>query len=182
VPVLFEVLLRLERRHAARSGRGNGLAVAAVLHVAAGKHAGNNAPLCVVKHVAGGLDVAVLVQIHLPGKHLRIRLVADAEEQAADGQLECSPSSHPSAQPLHVLLFHAQHLFHGGVGAQLDVGMGHGAVQHDLGRAEGLTPVQQRDLAGKAGEKQRLFHGRVAAAHHGNLLAAEEEAVAGGAA
>jgi hypothetical protein len=41
--------------------------------------------------------------------------------------------------------------------------------------------MEQRDLGGKAGEEERLFHGRVAAAHHGNLLAAEEEAVAGGA-
>jgi uncharacterized protein len=36
-PVLFEILLHLKRGHAAGAGRGNRLAVAPVLHVAAGK-------------------------------------------------------------------------------------------------------------------------------------------------
>ena len=41
--------------------------------------------------------------------------------------------------------------------------------------------MQQRDLGGEAGEEERLFHRRVAAAHHCDFLAAEEEAVAGSA-
>ena len=41
--------------------------------------------------------------------------------------------------------------------------------------------MQQRDLGGKAGEEERLFHRRIAAADDGNLAPAEEEAVAGGA-
>ena len=84
-------------------------------------------------------------------------------------------------QAVYVLFFDAEHFVDDGVGAQLDIGMRDGALQHDLGGAEGLAPVQQRDLGGEAGEEQRFFHGRVAAADHGDRLAAEEEAVAGGA-
>ncbi len=82
------------------------------------------------------------------------------------------------AQALHFLFLHAQHLFDHGVGAQLDLGMRHGALQHDLRGAEGVAPVQQRHLGGEPREEHRLFHRRIAAAHHGNLLVAEEESVA----
>jgi len=41
--------------------------------------------------------------------------------------------------------------------------------------------VEQGDLGGEAGEEQGFFHGRIAAADHRNLLAAEEKAIAGGA-
>src|SRR6202044_1467569 len=39
--VFFKVLFHFQGRHAARTGRGDGLAVPAVLHVAAGKNPGN---------------------------------------------------------------------------------------------------------------------------------------------
>ena len=38
--------------------------------------------------------------------------------------------------------------------------------------------MDERDLRGELGEERRLFDGRVAAAHDGDFLAAEEEAVA----
>jgi hypothetical protein len=41
--------------------------------------------------------------------------------------------------------------------------------------------VDQRHLAGEVGQEQRLFDGGIAAADHHDLLAAIEEAVAGGA-
>ena len=41
--------------------------------------------------------------------------------------------------------------------------------------------MNERDLGGEAGEEERLFHGGVAAADHRDLLAREEEPVAGGA-
>ena len=44
--VLFEVLLRFERGHAAGAGGGDGLAIAAVLHVAAGVDAGHDRLHC----------------------------------------------------------------------------------------------------------------------------------------
>ena len=41
--------------------------------------------------------------------------------------------------------------------------------------------MHQRDLAAEAREEVGLFHGRIAAADHHDVLAAIEEAVAGGA-
>ncbi len=55
------------------------------------------------------------------------------------------------------------------------------AVEHDLGRAKFAAAMNERDFGGEAGEEQRLFHGGVAAANDRNLLAREEEPVAGSA-
>ncbi len=41
--------------------------------------------------------------------------------------------------------------------------------------------MNQRHLAAEAGQEVGFFHGRIAAAHHHDFLAAEEKAVAGGA-
>ena len=79
------------------------------------------------------------------------------------------------------LFFDAEDIFDHRVGAQFDVGMGDGTIEHDLGGAEGIAPVEQSDFGREAGEEQRLFHGRVAAADHGDGLATEEEAIAGSA-
>ena len=54
-------------------------------------------------------------------------------------------------------------------------------LHHDLAGAKFFRAVNQCDPAGEAGEEQRLFHRRIAAADHRNLLAAEEKSVAGGA-
>ncbi len=48
--------------------------------------------------------------------------------------------------------------------------------------AEGFAAMEERDLGGEAGEEERFFHGGVAAADDGDVFAAEEKAVAGGAA
>ena len=54
-------------------------------------------------------------------------------------------------------------------------------VLHDLGRAELVAAVHDGDLAGELGEKRGFLHGRVAAAHHDELLVLEEEPVTSGA-
>jgi hypothetical protein len=59
--------------------------------------------------------------------------------------------------------------------------MGDGALHHDAAGAEAVGAVDERDLGGEAGEEERLFHGGVAAADDGDLLAGGEEAVACGA-
>ncbi len=64
---------------------------------------------------------------------------------------------------------------------KLDLGIVVGAVEHDLGGAEIVAAVDQRDFTAEAGEEVGLFHGGIAAAHHHDLLVAVEEAVAGGA-
>ncbi len=50
----FEILLYFERGHAAGAGGGDGLAVAAVLHVAAGKDAGDDGSVARSEDVVGG--------------------------------------------------------------------------------------------------------------------------------
>src|SRR6476646_782041 len=53
------------------------------------------------------------------------------------------------------------------------------AIQHDLGRAEVLAPMNDRHLGGKAAEEQRFFHRGISSANHRNRLAFEKEAVTG---
>ncbi len=62
-----------------------------------------------------------------------------------------------------------------------DLGVSHGALEHDLGGAELLAAVDDGDLGGEAGEEESLFHRGVAAADDCDLFAGGEEAVAGGA-
>ena len=62
-----------------------------------------------------------------------------------------------------------------------DLGVGEGAVLHDLRGPQLVAAVDDRHLAGELGEVGRLLHRRVAAADDDDLLVAEEEAVAGGA-
>jgi hypothetical protein len=64
---------------------------------------------------------------------------------------------------------------------ELDLRVGDGALEHDAGGAEVFGAVDDRDLGGEAGEEDGFFHGGVAAADDGDLLAGGEEAVAGGA-
>src|SRR5690606_16724089 len=64
---------------------------------------------------------------------------------------------------------------------ELDLRVVERAVGHDLRRAELVTTVDQRDLVREAREERGLLHRGVAAAHDGDVLVAEEEAVARGA-
>src|ERR1035441_9549775 len=152
VPVLIEKLLRLQRRHAPRPRCRNRLSVAPVLHISARIHSRNHLPVVRRQHVARCLDVPVSIQVHLPGQHLCIRLVPDAEKQPLDRQVAFDASFHIlDLYALHFLLFHAQHFFNRGVGAQLNIRMCHRAIEHDLRSAEVFAPMQERDLACKAG-------------------------------
>ena len=54
-------------------------------------------------------------------------------------------------------------------------------LQHDERRPELVAPVDQRHALREARQKHRLFHRRVAAAHHDDVAPAEKKAVAGGA-
>jgi hypothetical protein len=180
--VLFEVLFYFEGGHAAGAGGGDGLAVAAVLDVSAGEDAGDDLAVEGGEDVVPGEDVAVFVEIEHALEGGGVGDVADAEEHEADGKdVLFAGGAVFEAQAFDVLLFYAEDLFDGGVGEELDVGVGHGAVEHDLRGAEFFGAVDQRDFCGEAGEEERLFHGGVAAADDGDLFAGGEEAVAGGA-
>ena len=79
----------------------------------------------------------------------------------------------------------SEHLFQGVVQLQFDLAGGDFLMQlvdQDGLGLEFVTAVHQRHLAGNVGQVQRFFHGRVAAAHHTDFLAAVKEAIAGGAA
>ena len=65
-----------------------------------------------------------------------------------------------------------------GVPQELDLRVGERPVLHDLARPQCIATMDQGDLVGEAGEERRLLDGRVAAADDGDVLAAEEEAVA----
>ncbi len=67
----------------------------------------------------------------------------------------------------------------GGVPEELDLRVRKRAVLHDLGGAQLLAPVDERHLVGEAGEEVGFLERGVAAADDGDVVAAEEEAVAG---
>ena len=153
--MFFQKPFRFHGRGAAGAGGGDGLAIAAVLNVAAGEDAGD-----VGEDEVAGLQIAVLVHIELPDEHLRVGLVANAQEHGAGGEV-------PDLAGLEVAQLEAGDLFlagiadvfHHGIGEELDFLVLAGAFQHDLGRAEMLTAMNERDLGSKTGKEQGLFHG-----------------------
>ena len=69
----------------------------------------------------------------------------------------------------------------GVVPEHLDLRVGERPVLHDLAGPQLVAAVDERDLLGELGEEDRLLHRRVATADDGDVMAAEEEPVAGGA-
>src|SRR5436305_9283951 len=82
-PVLLEIFLHFQGRHAPGSGSRNRLPVAAILHVAGGKNAGDHDTIPGGEDVVARLDVAVAVEIDLAVEHLGIGLMADSQKHAA---------------------------------------------------------------------------------------------------
>src|SRR5271170_4209619 len=76
--VFFKVFLHFEGRRTAGAGRGNRLPVPAILHIATGEHTGH-AGMDLVR----GFNVAIVVQIDQPTKHLGIRIVPNAQKHGA---------------------------------------------------------------------------------------------------
>ena len=180
--VVFEVFFYFEGGHAAGAGGGDGLAVLAVLDVAAGVDAGNDLPVQGAVDIVLAEDVAVGVEIHHAFEGGGVGLVADAEEHEGDREDGLvAVDAVLEAEALDVLLFDAEDLFDEGVVEEVDAGMGLGALEHDGAGAELLGAVDEGDFGGEAGEEEGFLHGAVAAADDGDLLAGGEEAIAGGA-
>jgi hypothetical protein len=170
--VFFEVFFNLERGHAAGAGGGDGLAVAAVLDVSAGEDAGKKFAVEGGEDVVAGEDVTLGVEIDHAPEGFGIWDVADGEEHEGDRQdVHLVGDLVFDAEALDVLVLDAEHLFDDGVGEELHLGMSHGAIEHDLRRTELFASVDDGDLGGEAGEEKSLFHGGVAAADDGDLLA-----------
>src|SRR5712692_4415592 len=174
--VLFQKLFRVYGGHAPRARGRDGLAVAVVLDIAGNEHAGNGGQAAVL-----GNQIAVRIHFDFSLEHRGIRIVADGYEHSVEHDF-ARFSGLRVAQP---------HTFHETFGGEdfldygrrdeLDFLVGLGAINHDLGGAEFLAAVDEIDLAGVARKKVGLFHRGIAAAHHGDRLASEEIAVAGGA-
>src|SRR5271163_4932557 len=127
--VVFEKLLDLDGSHATGSGGGDGLAIAAILHVAAGKNA-----LDTGQDVVVGLEIAVSVGFELAIKHLRVRLVPDAEKQGAGGEVpDFAGLQIAQLEASDFLLVVTKDIFDDSVGEELNLRVVFGAIEHDLG-------------------------------------------------
>src|SRR5215204_3014651 len=171
-----EVALRVESGGAAGAGRGDRLPVGVVDDVTAGEDAGQ------VGLGGRGVDqdVALVVAADLLGEELAARVVPDRHEQPGDvelGLLAGARVAHPHAADL-VLAEDVDDL---AVPEEADLVVREGALLHDLGGPQAIAPVNDRHRPREAGEEGGLLHRRVAAADDGDVLVAEEEAVAGGA-
>ena len=115
--MLFQKLLDFDRGHASASGGGDGLAITAVLHVAAGKDSVDAS-----HHVVVRFEIAIGVGVELAGKHLRVGFVANTEEQRAGGEV---PDTSPvfmfrSFRPVTSCLVGIVNVFDHGVGAEIE--------------------------------------------------------------
>src|SRR2546421_1753648 len=129
LPGFFEELLYFHGCGAAGTGGGDGLAVAAILHVATGEDSWNFGEYEIV-----GFQISVLIHVQLPSKHLGIGFVAYAQEHGAGGEI-------PNAIGLEVAQLEACDLvladvvnfFDYRVRKELNLFMLAGAVQHNFG-------------------------------------------------
>src|SRR4051794_15857244 len=174
--VVGEPALGVERGGAARAGRGDGLAVGVVDEVAAGEHA--------VEVGARGRrlndDVALAVEVDLAAHELVAGIVADRDEKAGRVEVRALAGEH-AAKGETFDLVRAEDVLDDGVPAELDLRVVAGPLLHDLRSPQRVASVDQRDLVREPGEERRLLDRGVAATHHGDVLAAEEETVTGGA-
>src|SRR5258708_39143800 len=152
--VLCQELFYFHGSGAAGAGCGDRLAIAAVLHVTAGKDAGD-----VRKHEIVGLEVAILVHIELALEHLCVGYVANAQEHGASrevpyfagllvAQVQCGD----------LFLADVVNFFDYRIEQELDLLVLAGAVKHDLRRAEVMTPMNDCPLRRKAGQEKSFFH------------------------
>src|SRR5215467_5632677 len=168
-----------ERCHAALTGGGYRLAVDVIGNVARGEHAGHRGR----GRERRGLDVTRGLHIDLPYEQFGCGSVADGDEYAV-GPMLAKRAGFDVAQDgsIHlewVLLAH--HLLQHRVPDHRNLGILEQPILQDLLRAETVAPVHNRHAGSEIGEEQRLLDRGIAAADHQHLLAAIEEAVAGGA-
>src|SRR6267142_5308535 len=174
--VLFQKLFDLQSGHAASSCSSDRLAVTAIRDIARGVN-----PRDASVNVVLGQEVAFFVGIKLAFEHLGVADMSDAKEHGAGGKVVGLASFHVTqAQTGDIFLGHVEYFFHDGVGEEFDLVVLAGTVEHDLGGAEGFAAMNKGDLGGEASQEQRLFHGGVSAADHGDLFAGEEKSVASG--
>src|SRR6185437_5184124 len=179
----IQELLGIECGHATEAGRSDRLPVDVVGDVAGREHAAHRSGRGIAFQPAVYLDIAV-AHVELAFENAGVGCVADRDEHAGGCDLALaavSGADQPQSGHAGVV---AQHFVHGVVPHQFDlagVGLLEQFVLQDLFRAQLVAPVHQRDLAANVGKIQSFLDRGIAAADHGDVLIAEEEAVAGGA-
>src|ERR1035441_990548 len=174
---LFQILLGFQGSHASRSRSGDALPIMAVGHIAADEY--TRRPRT---DIPIGNKIPVAIASQLLTHELCIRCMPDAQEHRTHRKVPLVASLQ-IAQPESgdFLLADIQHVVHYGISEKLDLLMLACALQHNLRGPELAAAIDDGDLGRKASQKQSLFHGRVAAPDNGNLLAREEETIAGSA-
>ena len=181
---MFQKALGVQRRHAAGTCAGDGLAVDVVLHVTGSEHAGHTGLGGKALESTLGHDIAV-VHGQLTLEDLGIGRMADGNKAALQRDVFQRAGGGAFETDAGNTTVVAQHFFQGLKGFELNLARGH--FFHQLVHQDGLglelvAAVHQVHLAGDVGQIERLFHRRVAAAHNTAHLVAVEKAVAGGAA
>ena len=145
-PLSFQEPLRFDRGHAAGTGRGDGLAVMMVLHVAGGENAFDVRFRAVVRD-----QVAVFVHIQLAFEELRVGIVADGDENAGDvsSSLVAFVSVLRSRTFSTDLLVHVVNFFDDVRSEELNFFVGARAIQHDLRGAKFVAAMNERNLASR---------------------------------
>ena len=141
----FQILLGVDRRHAAGAGGGNRLTVDVILDVARGEDARDVGARAVVRQ-----DVAVRVHLELTLEERRVRRVADRDEHAVDASVFRSPVSvFLSTMPVHFALAAVVDVVDFAVPLERDLRVGERLVLHDLRRAQRVAAMDDGDLRGE---------------------------------
>ncbi len=168
---------RLNGGHTPGARGGNRLTVRPVLNVARVKDSGDVSSRPTFRN-----NVAIRIEVDLPGERLGVGNVADGQKEAADLLVPNSIRDHiAQLDSCHGFRAYVVDVLHYGVEQKLDFRIRSRPLQHDLGGAEPVAAVHQGDLGAEAGEERGFFHGRIAAADHHDLAVAVKRSVASGA-
>jgi len=152
--------------------------------VASREHAGHAGHRRHAVEAALAQDVAV-AHLQVALEDVGVGLVANGDEAAGDGELRRRAVAGAAQAHAVDALGVAEHLVERRPQVQLHLSichLGHHLVDQDRLGAELVASVDDVHLRRDVREIERLLDGRVASAHDAHLLAAIEEAVAGGAA
>src|SRR3989338_474988 len=127
-------------------------------------------------------DVSLRVEFNARSlQKLRVRLMSDSHEQPFHRQILNSPTFEVfDAHPLDFVL--AQNFLHSRVPDELNFWIVKSAFLQNLGSAQRVAAVNNRDFGREFREKIRVLHCHVPAADHNDFFAFKEKPVAGGAA
>src|SRR5688572_19521997 len=135
---VFQPAFGFDGRHAAGTGRRDGLAKDRILNVATSEDTGN------IRPGRTGLrsDITQIVQIDLPPENLGVRVMPNSDKQTVDGQVRLLFAlSIQKPQPGNSALGRPDDLLNGRVPVELNLRVTHRPILHDLGSAQGVAAV-----------------------------------------